>query len=48
MAVHLVQREQRAFLARPRAGLPELLRRLDLMALMALVFEPEPELAAAA
>lgn len=48
MAVHLVQREQRAFLARPRASLPELLRRLDLMALMALVFEPEPELAAAA
>lgn len=48
MATHLAQRELRAFDARPRARLPELLHRLDRLSLLAPLFEPEARLAAAA
>lgn len=48
MASYLAQRELRAFLARPRAPLPELLHRLDRLSLLAPLFEPEARLAAAA
>ena len=48
MALYLAQREYRAFLARPRAPLPELLGRLDRLSLLARLFEDETTLAAAA
>ena len=48
MALYLAQREYRAFLARPRASLSEILGRLDRLSLLARLFEGEATQTAAA